>query len=124
TCITFLVFALIAAGSVLTFPLSMRVAGGLGLFGLIWFSILRRHTCIRVPALILANWQLLALVMLEFAPNLQTILQLTASSALPVCLPLAFFAAASLFVWQIFAKGRPIDLEFVQRLTLRAIMAA
>ena len=46
------VFGITAVVSLVTFPLPLRVAGGLGLAGLIAFSILRQQPAIHVPALI------------------------------------------------------------------------
>ena len=98
------VLGLAAVGSLLAFPLAMRVAGVGGLVGLVAFSVLRRQPQIRLPALILVNWQLISLTVLLFGPPMQTLLDLDRVNLVPLCLPVALVAAASLLLWQFFTK--------------------
>jgi hypothetical protein len=98
------VLGLAAVGSLLAFPLAMRVAGTAGLVGLVAFSILRRQPQIRLPALILVNWQLISLTVLLFGPPMQTLFDLDRANLAPLCLPVALVATASMFLWQFFAK--------------------
>jgi len=124
--ITFLtlgVFALAAIGSLIAFPWPMRVAGGLGLLGLLAFSLLRRQASIRLPALILANWQVFGVVLLMLTPDLRFLFELTEGKLTALCLPVAFFAATSLFLWQLFGE-RPTrhDLAFLHRMALRGLI--
>jgi hypothetical protein len=94
------ILGLAAVGSLLAFPLAVRVAGGLGLAGLLALSVLRRQPTIRVPAMLLANWQILALVVLLQVPGRRFLFDLTAADLPALLLPLACGMAASALVWQ------------------------
>lgn len=120
--ITLAVFGLIAVGSLLAFPLPLRVAGGLSLAGLVIFSVRRQQPSIRVPALILANWQVLGMVAHFFVPGLQSIFELTSATLLPMCLPVACAAALSLLLWQTFGRQTRTDFAFLHRVLLRGLI--
>src|SRR5262249_12195018 len=123
TCFAVGVLCLTGVASLIAFPWPLRVAGAIGLVGLIAFSLLRRQPAIRVPALIVANWQILSLTVLVCAPYLQTLAGLTPAHLLVVCLPVAFVAAGSLLAWQILSKpssSGTANVALVHRLGRRA----
>src|SRR5262249_675949 len=126
TCFAVGVLCLTGVASLIAFPWPLRVAGAIGLVGLIAFSLLRRQPAIRVPALLVATWQVLSLPVLVCAPHLQTLAGLTPPHLLIVCLPVAFVAAGSLLAWQILSKpssSGTANVALVHRLALRVVIA-
>lgn len=98
----------------------LDVAGGVGLIGLVVFST-QRLPALRMPLLVLANWQVLGLVVRMFGPHVP-ILELTPADLLPICLPLAFVGAGSLLVWEVFSRSsRWQELALAHRLALRGL---
>jgi hypothetical protein len=117
-------FASVASLGFFTFP--MRVAGAIGLAGLLAIAALRRQTTVQTVSLALVNWQLLALTIVLMAPGrVHTLLDLVSAEALAVCLPVAVVAALSLLAWQWFGRTSPlvVDAFGVHIAALRVIAA-
>jgi hypothetical protein len=98
--VAFVVLGLTALGSLAVFTNPMRGAGAIALAGLLLWAKLRRQSCLRWTALVLANWQVLFLPIPLLCPSLETIFGFPRVNTLPLTLPLAFMASASLLVWQ------------------------
>lgn len=119
---TLSVLCAVEFASLLTFGIPMRVAGGVALIGLIAFSLLRRQTYIRLPALIVINMQVLCLTVQLSMPELATIFDLRNATLLPLCLPIAAVTAASLLCWQLGNRSSRDYLAVGQRWLLRALL--
>jgi hypothetical protein len=98
--LTFGVLVLAAVGSLLVIPWPLRVAGGLGLVGLLAFLMLRRQPMIRLMALLLVNWQVISLVFALLAPPLYFVFDVSAADLPRLLLPIGCLAAGSVFLWQ------------------------
>ncbi len=83
--------------AMLTFP--FRIAGLVSLAGLLWLGIGHRRESIRDLAIILANWQVVSLLIWIFAPGSVTLWNLNLQQLGNFSLPLATLAAASLLVF-------------------------
>lgn len=121
TYVTLAVLCLVEMASLIYFSSPMRVAGVLALIGLVGFSLLRRQTDVRVPALIVVNWQVLCLTVQLAVPEMATIFDLQFASILPLCLPIAFASAASLLVWR-FIASRENVLAIIHRTLLQCLV--
>lgn len=118
------VFALAALGTLPFFLLSMRLAAGVALAGLLAIAALRQRCVLRSLSLALVNWQILCLAVQWFCPEMKTLANLVHVDFLPACLPVAFLGAVSLFLWQEKENPRSTLLEeiaFLQRCSLRLL---
>src|SRR5213076_2492803 len=97
------------------------------LVGLLTFAALRRQPAVRLPALVLVNWQVVCLAVLVSGLELQTLADLRHFDLRPACLSVALVAAASLCLWQVCRErcGPPwADVALVQRWLLRLLVGA
>jgi len=67
-------------------------------------AVLRDQPGIRLPLLILMTWHVLFMIVLAFAPPARTLFEMQVQDFLPMALPLAAVAAASLLLWQTLAR--------------------
>jgi hypothetical protein len=64
----------------------------------------RQPIQIRLPLLVLVNWQLIFLTVLISVASMPTLLDMNSGFILPICLPVAFVAALGVFLWQLLAR--------------------
>ncbi len=105
-----LVLVVLGAAALLSltvFTLPFRVAGGIALAGLLALGILRKNVATRVRCFALANWQIIALVVLITGPaELNSVLDFSIAAVRNVCIPVALAAALSVLPWQRIKPGQ------------------
>ncbi|HWC88532.1 MAG TPA: hypothetical protein VG433_02725, partial [Pirellulales bacterium] len=88
-------------GSLLVFDGHARLAGLIVAVGLTTWTVSRSRPPRIFGALVLLNWQVIALVLEGSCPRLLTVFDLARVDFLPACLPLALVAAVSSFLWSL-----------------------
>eukprot|EP00913_Durusdinium_trenchii_P008980 g8446.t1 len=93
------VVLLLAVGgmSLFVFTTPLRVAGGIAAAGLLLLAVLRSEPLVSRFAIVVANWQVVSLVVQWFTPANASIFSLTFNDQLACCLPVAAVGALSLF---------------------------
>ena len=104
---------LIAVGvmSLFIFSTPLRVAGGIAAAGLLLLAVLRSEPLVRRFAAVVANWQLISLVVQWFTPGNVSILDVTISQAAACSLPVAAVAAISLLASMFFRREKDPRIE-------------
>ena len=116
---------LTTVASLVLFSTPMRVAGLVSLGGLILLASLCRHVSMRTVALMLVNWQLLCAVIQAYAPNMDSLADLTVTAFAPTAIPFALLAALQALSWSWPRRKRDdtadeSELVIIQRCTLGA----
>lgn len=126
-CINWAVLILIGIVSLGMYSWPWRVAGGLGLLGLLIFGTTRQSPAVRRLSLAIVNWQVLCLLLRLLCPGMDTILDVGPELVGSGTLLLGACAAFSLYLWEMGSPAwRTVEgtVAQVQRWILRVSCAA